>query len=183
MDERHTASTMIEIAIDASGVVVRQSSKGGFPGYPEKLVGRNMRDALRSTGESELLGFLEGVGDGRSASGIDLVALPGARPMLLRFHAEAGNAGVRHIRLTSDAMLAGFNGVLGAALGAVHEWNNAIGTIAGFTELMKEGGLPADKSRRYLERIESSINEARMIGENLSRDARRLAAETARGTI
>ncbi len=182
MDERHTASTTIEIALDKSGTVVRQRSEPTFPGFPEKLVGRNIRDSLLLSGESALLGFLENAGNGREAAGIDLVALPGARPMLLRFHLEPDDAGTRRILLSADAVLTGFNGVLGAALGAVHEWNNAIGTIAGFADLMKDGGLPADKSRRYLERIESSIQEARMIGEKLSRDARRLAAETARST-
>lgn len=180
MDERHTASTTIEIAIDGNGTVVHQRSERSFPGFPDRLLGRNIRDSLPLSGESALLGFLESAGSHGEESGIDLVTLPGARPMLLRFHVQEDGSGNRLILLTADALLSGLNGVLGAALGAVHEWNNVIGTIAGFADLMKDGGIPAEKSRRYLERIESSVHEARAIGEKLSRDARRLAAETAR---
>lgn len=182
MDERPTAATTIEIEIDANGAIVRQRSEPPFPGFPDRLPGRSLRDQLPLAGESALLGILESSGPHAESTGIDLVTLPGARPMLFRFRVERIDPATTRIVFAADALLSGLNGVLGAALGAVHEWNNVIGTIAGFAELMKDGGLPAEKARRYLERIETSIQEARTIGEKLSRDTRRLAAETARSS-
>jgi len=170
----------IEVTLDGRGIVLRHHCEPTFPGTTDRLVGRNIVALLPLGEESALRRCLDGAMPADGASGLDLVVFPDARPMLLRFHILPDNAGGRRVLFSADGTLMGFNGMLRAALGAVHEWNNTIGTIAGFADLMKDGGLPVEKSRRYLERIETSVQEARTIGEKLSHDMRRLAAETAR---
>jgi signal transduction histidine kinase len=181
MKDHPMARIAIEVILDERGMVLRQQCEPTFPGAADRLVGRNIADLLTLGEESALRRCLGVTVPAEGASGLDLVAFPDARPMLLRFHLlPDGAAGGRQVLFSADGTLTGFNGMLRAALGAVHELNNTIGTIAGFADLMKDGGLPADKSRRYLERIETSVQEARAIGEKLSHDVRRLAAETAR---
>ncbi len=180
MKDHLMAPVSIEVILDGGGMVLHQQCEPTFPGAPDRLVGRDIAALLPLGEESALRRCLGRTVPADGASGLDLVAFPDARPMLLRFYILPDGAGSRRVLFSADGTLNGFNGVLRAALGAVHELNNTIGTIAGFADLLKDGSLPADKSRRYLDRIETSVQEAREIGEKLSRDMRRLAAETAR---
>jgi hypothetical protein len=179
MKDQLMARVAIEVILDESGTVLRHHCEPEFAAVADRLVGQNIAGSLLLGEESALRRCLAGPATADGASGLDVVAFTGARPMLLRFHILPDGERGHRVWFSADGTLAGFNGVLRAALGAVHEWNNAIGTIAGFADLMKDGGLPADKSRRYLERIETAVREARAIGEKLSHDMRRLAAETA----
>lgn len=179
MKDELMSPVAMEVTLDARGTVLRHHCEPELAETADRLAGRNIAGSLPLGEESALRRCLAGPATAEGASGLDVVAFPGTRPMLLQFHVLPDGEGGRRVRFSADGTLAGFNGVLRAALGAVHEWNNTIGTIAGFADLMKDGGLPADKSRRYLERIETAVREAREIGERLSRDMRRLAAETA----
>jgi hypothetical protein len=180
MKDQLVARVAIEVTVDERGTVLRHHCEPELAALADRLVGRDIAGSLLLGEESALRRCLADPATAAGTSGLDVVAFSGVRPMLLRFHVLPDDGGGRRVRFSTDGTLAGFNGVLRAALGAVHEWNNTIGTIAGFADLMKDGGLPADKSRRYLEQIETSVREARAIGEKLSHDMRRLAAETAR---